>query len=187
MAYISEHIRVENARITSRNFSGKEELPYNPAGKRNFSVVFDKEMGYNLWLDGWKIKGRDFEAYATAKHNGAPVDEDAEAPGYLNVAVAFGNKPPKIVMISNGRPQELNEQTVSILDDANIESVDLDISPYNWTLPTGASGVKAYLNTMYVVLKPDAFYDKYAKYYEAPAMPESGSSDSDNFGLPFEI
>ena len=49
-----------------------------------------------------------------------------------------------------------------ILDTAYISKVDLTVTPYQWELKSGKSGVKAYLKTMYVTLDKDEFEDRYA-------------------------
>ena len=141
-------IELENARIIFRNFRGEEER-YNPAGKRNFSVIIPDEVEQRLIADGWNIKHL------------APRDEDDTPTPYLQVAVSYDNYPPAVYMISNGRKTELNNETIDILDRAELENVDMVITPYFWEMTNG-SGIKAYLKEMYVTVRTSRFADKYS-------------------------
>lgn len=149
---ITRNITIEGARIGFRNFSGKESR-YNPAGRRNFCVFFDKEIAEQLIADGWNVR------WLPAKE----AEED-DVP-YLQVAVNFDNIPPKIILISSRGKTMLDANTVDILDWADIRNVDLIIRPYNWVLHEGTrnekSGVKAYLKSMYITIEEDEFERKY--------------------------
>ena len=154
-------LNIENAQIRFRNFSGKEGR-YNPVGDRNFVVFIDSEDAVNLEKDGWNIK------YLQ------PRDEQDIAQAYLPVAVSFRNIPPRIILITNeGRNKTmLGEDSVDILDWADIANADIQINPSFWEVG-GKSGIKAYLKKAYIVLEEDEL-DK--KYYD---VPDSGT----NFGL----
>lgn len=146
--YIDDKIIIHNARIMFRNFSG-EETQFNRAGDRNFcAVIDDPDKAAQLSADGWNIKQ-------------LPVREDGDEPTYIiNVAVKFDKKPPRIYMVAGDKKTEITEETVGCLDYVEIKSVDLSISPYNWSTRTG-SGVKAYLHTLYVTIEEDPFAYKY--------------------------
>ena len=148
---VNNNIKIENARIIFKNFSGKEVPPYNPAGCRNFCVIIDNDLAVKLEEDGWNIK------YLK------PEDEEDEPQAYISVAVSFFPYPPKIVVISDGKPEEYTEEMIYSLDGSEMENVDLVIRPYNWKMK-GKGGVKAYLKTMYVTLSEDEFAKKYAHY-----------------------
>lgn len=152
---MAKNIVVENARILFRNFKG-EESKYNPKGNRNFCLLIDDpNLERDLIADGWNVK------YLQ------PLDPgDPEQP-YIKVKVAFGNYPPKIHMISGGHRTLLDEESVGILDWAEIENIDLTISPYHWDV-SGRQGVTGYLKTMWVVIREDEFEAKYAKYDDSP-------------------
>ncbi len=148
MAYKkTNNIVIENARLIFKNFSG-EESKFNRAGNRNFCVVLDQETADELAADGWNIK------YLRPR-------EDGEEPTpYLQVTVAFGNIPPKVIMIAGRNKTPLDSMSIGTLDYAEIANVDLIIRPYNWEV-NGKQGIKAYLKTMYVEIEQDAFANKY--------------------------
>ena len=141
------NISVENARIIFRNFAGKEGR-YNPKGKRNFCLIIDNDVAENLKDIGWNVK------YLN------PRDPDEAPQAYLQIAVAYENFPPKIWLISGGRKTELDEDTVSVLDYAEIENVDLIVRPYVWDV-NGKGGIKAYVKNMYVTVAENEFEKKY--------------------------
>jgi len=144
---VNKNLVVENARIGFRNFSGKEGK-FNPAGRRNFCVFLEKEMGEQLEKDGWNIRWLE------------PRDETEDKQAYLQVAVSYDNIPPKIVLVSSHGKTQLDESSVNLLDWAEITNVDLIIRPYNWAV-NGKEGVKAYVKSMYVTIAEDNFENKY--------------------------
>ena len=156
---VNKNIVIENARIGFRNFSG-EEGQFNPAGRRNFCVFLDFDMGKVLEEDGWNVRWL------------APREEEDQETPYLQVAVSYANIPPKILLISTGSKTMMNDDTVGMLDWAEIENVDIIIRPYNWEIVNKKetkSGVKAYVKSMYITIVEDEFSDKYAD------IPLSGS------------
>lgn len=141
------NISVENARILFRNFAGKESK-YNAKGKRNFCLILDNDVAEDLKQIGWNIK------YLS------PRDPDDDPQAYLQVAVAFDNFPPKIWLISGGKKTELTEDTVAVLDYAEVENIDVIVRPYIWEV-NGKIGIKAYVKNMYVTIVENEFEKKY--------------------------
>lgn len=148
-------IAIEHARIGFRNFSGKEGK-FNAAGKRNFCVFLDPVDAETFKEDGWNIKYLE------------PRDENEDRVPYLKVAVNFDNVPPQVIMITGRGKTRLDEETVDILDWAEIENVDIVITPYEWEV-NGRSGIKAYLKAIYVTLVEDEFESKYANVPDSAA------------------
>lgn len=141
------NISVENARIIFRNFAGKPSK-FNAEGKRNFCLLLDNDVAEDLKDIGWNIK------YLN------PRDPDEEPQAYLQVSVAFDNFPPNIWLVSGGKKTKLNEDTVSILDYAEIENVDIIVRPYTWEV-NGKGGIKAYVKNMYITIVENEFEKKY--------------------------
>ncbi len=80
--------------------------------------------------------------------------------------------PPKIFLVAGNKKTKLDENTVNVLDFAEIENVDIVVRPYSWEV-SGHSGVKAYVKNMYVTIVKDEFEDKYAD------VPDSAMSSVD--------
>lgn len=148
---IKNNIVIEDAKIGFRNFTGNAGK-FNAAGKRNFCVFLDQELAAVLENDGWNVR------YLQ------PRDETEEQRPYLQVAVSYENVPPKIVLVTTKGKTILDENTVNILDWAEIAEVDIVIRPYNWEV-NDKSGVKAYVKHMYVTIVEDEFE---SKYYDVP-------------------
>lgn len=150
-------IQIENAQIRFRNFSGKEGR-FNPPGKRNFCVLLDADTAQKLIEDGWNVR------LLKSQDPGSPDQ------AYMQVAVSYDNIPPKIVLITSRGKTLLDETTVSSLDWAEIENVDLTIRPYNWEV-SGKSGVKGYVKSMWVTIREDPFEGKYMEVEDSEEVP----------------
>ena len=151
--FVNNKIKIENARIGFRNFGGKESQ-FNLAGRRNFCVFLEDELAQTLQEDGWNVRWLQ------------PRDDQEKEQGYLQVEVSYKNIPPTITMISSSGRTLLDETSVSVLDWAEIEEIDLVIRPYNWEMHVGTKnekrGVKAYIEKMYVKIVEDEFEKKWA-------------------------
>ena len=151
-------ITIQDAKIIYRNFRG-EGSAFNAKGKRNFSIVFnDADLVNDLLEDGWKLKPL------------KPRDDDDEQAWQMPVEVKYrdmsGNevRPPEVYLCTypNGKLKKtrLTEDTIGMLDFAEIAKVDLIIRPYEWEM-NGKTGIKAYLKTMYITVVEDELADKY--------------------------
>ena len=141
-------IRIDNAKIAFRNFAG-EERKFNPAGNRNFCVFLPEDVAKSMEAEGWNIRWL----------NSYP---DEPAQGIISVKLNFGNYPPNIILISDGKMTRLDENTVDTLDFAELEKVDLILRGYEWNV-SGKHGIKAYLKTGYFILVVDELAKKYAE------------------------
>lgn len=145
-------ILMEGVRIIFRNFEGKEG-PYNKAGERNFAVILDEQTAEALAADEWNVKMLQ-----------PREEEDDQTPQpYLPVSLRFDFFPPRIVLITSRGRTNLDEESVQMLDWADITNVDLIVRPYPWGPINGKSGIKAYVQSMYVTIEEDALELKYSE------------------------
>lgn len=145
-------VLMEGVRIIFRNFAGKEGQ-YNREGDRNFAVLLEEQVAEAMAADGWNVK------WLKPRED----DEDETSQAYLPVSLNFGKgRPPRVVMITSRGRTTLDEEMVELLDWADIINVDLIVRPYEWTV-SGKSGIKAYLQSIYVTIEEDELERKYAE------------------------
>jgi hypothetical protein len=139
---------IDDARIIFRNFAG-EQTKFNSKGNRNFALVIDDEASANRLTDeGWNVKVK------------PPRDEDDTPLMFLPVKVNFNEKGPKVYLSTGEKMVELDEESVEMLDNIEIASVDLDIRPYDWEV-NGRTGRTAYLEKIHVIQVVDRFAARY--------------------------
>lgn len=139
---------VEDARLVFRNFSGKEGQ-YNREGDRNFAVILPEDVAEQMVADGWNVR------FLAAREEG-----DVDTP-YIQVAVNFKNRPPRVVMITSTARTNLDEDSVDALDWVDIRVADLIARGYEWEV-NGKRGIKAYLQSLFVTIEEDELERKYA-------------------------
>lgn len=148
----------ENVRIIQSwaNFSGAEGK-FNRAGDRDFQIeIEDPAKAQELIAEGWNVRERERK------------DNPGEFWYTMKIKVNFNAKNPKlvpnIILIQNGKMTRLTEDTVGILDRIELESADLEINPYTWSMPSGETGVSAYVKNLYVTQRMSSLDAKYAEY-----------------------
>ena len=160
-------LTIKNAKIFSRNFSGKEGK-YNPEGRRNFCVfIEDIRDAEAMEKDKWNVRWLE------------PRDEGGERKAFIQVAVSYKNIPPKVVLVSKKGQTRLDEDEINMLDWAEIENVDLTINPSHWEV-NGNKGIKAYLRSAYVTIYEDELDELYSN------VPDSAQSSVTDEGIPFD-
>jgi len=143
---------MEGVRIIFRNFAGKEGQ-YNREGDRNFAVLLDDKTAEEMDADGWNVK------WLRPREED---EEDATQQAYLPVSVNFKGRPPRVVLITSRGRTNIDEDQIEMLDWADIINVDLIVSPYAWTV-NDKSGIKAYLQSLYVTIQEDPLELKYSE------------------------
>lgn len=143
-----ENVILEDVRILFRNFSGKEGQ-FNRAGNRNFNVLLPEDIAKQMLKDGWNVKEL------------KPRDEEDELEYRVEVAVNYGGRPPRLVMVTSRGKTNLDEDSVDLLDWADIVHADVILRPYQWEV-NGKTGVKAYLQTGFFTIREDELELKYA-------------------------
>jgi hypothetical protein len=139
---------VEDARIIIRNFAGKE-MKFNREGDRNFLIELDPNVAERMLADGWNVRYLD------------PRDQDDGPTPCISIAINFSNRPPRVILITSTTRTQLDEQSIEVLDWADIKTVDLIARGYEWNF-NGNSGTKAYLQSLFVTIEEDALERKYA-------------------------
>ena len=143
-------VQIDDARIAFRNFRGEGDK-FNREGDRNFVLIIPtEEIADALTKEGWNVKIRD------------PREEGDLPFMYLPVKVKFNDRGPQVYLITGGRRNRLDEDTVAMLDDIDIINVNLDIRPYDWEV-NGKTGRTAYLQAIEVFQEIDRFAARYAE------------------------
>ena len=141
-------LQIDNAHIIFRNFSG-EASKFNREGDRNFALrIFDQDIADKLLDLGWNVKIK-------------PPREEGEDPFmYLPVKIKFNDYGPKVYLKSGSNRVVLDEESISCLDNIEIENADLDIRPYDWDV-NGKQGRTAYLQGGLITQKVDRYQEDF--------------------------
>lgn len=141
-------LQIDNAHIIFRNFAG-EASKFNREGDRNFALrIFDQGIADKLLDLGWNVKIK-------------PPREEGEDPFmYLPVKIKFNDYGPKVYLKSGSNRVTLDEESISCLDNIEIENADLDIRPYDWDV-NGKQGRTAYLQGGLITQKVDRFSEDF--------------------------
>lgn len=181
-----------------RNFSG-EPTSLNPQGgdaSRGFALklnhedsvisycgldVLPKDIFHMLKEDGW-----------TGLQIREPRDEDEEPTYILNVKLKYryrnGEKRPSkyvptVIQNTENGKIKLDEDTIGLLDDADISLAKISIRPYEWDKEKKPGRYSPQLKTLYVWLNEEAD-DEFAEETYGKA-PTEGFSEIDDDDTPF--
>lgn len=152
---VDGNLRIENAVVIFKNFTGAP-TQFNPAGgKRTFSVCLTKEWADILIADGWNVRVRELEEGDRIYHTEIVVNENSTYPPHLYMVIEF-NGEKKLVML---KPDQYRK-----LDQDMIVNIDLEIHPFEHG--RGVAGAKkGYLKNLWATLQPvNDFNGKYAGY-----------------------
>lgn len=141
---------IDGRDIIFKNFEGRGDK-FNREGDRNFSLrINDPETADALIEQGWNVRVK-------------PARDDDEGDFMrLPIKIKFSDYGPKVYLWTGERRNELDEESIGMLDQIEIESVNMDIRPYDWEV-NGRTGRTAYLQTIEVTQKIDRFAARYAK------------------------
>ena len=143
-------LEIEDARIIYRNFEGVASK-FNREGDRNFAVIVPNDKIKDILVEaGWNVKIK------------PPRDEDDTPFMFIPVKVKFNNRGPAAYLRSGETVTRLNDETIGILDEIDIQSVSMDLRPYDWDV-NGKTGRTAYLQAINVIQNIDRFGDMYAQ------------------------
>ena len=143
-------LEIEDARIIYRNFEGVASK-FNREGDRNFAVIVPNDEIKDILVEaGWNVKIK------------PPRDEDDTPFMFIPVKVKFNNRGPAAYLRSGETVTRLNEETIGILDEIDIQSVSMDLRPYDWDV-NGKTGRTAYLQAINVIQNIDRFGDMYSQ------------------------
>ena len=143
-------LEIEDARIIYRNFEGVASK-FNREGDRNFAVIVPNDEIKDILVEaGWNVKIK------------PPRDEEDTPFMFIPVKVKFNNRGPAAYLRSGETVTRLNEETIGILDEIDIQSVSMDLRPYDWNV-NGKTGRTAYLQAIDVIQNIDRFGDMYAQ------------------------
>lgn len=142
-------LQIDEAKIIFRNFAGVGSK-FNREGDRNFSVLIEDEDVANALAD------RDYNVKIK------PPREEGDTPFmHLPVKVKFNERGPRVFLKTGERVNELDEESVSLLDEIDIASVDMDLRTYEWEV-NGKTGRTVYLQSIHVTQEVDRFADRYS-------------------------
>lgn len=140
--------------IIWKNFAGRA-TEFKPEGTRVF----------NLKLDPAGAEFFEAAGISGVKNLRFDPEYDEEVMSKVPVSVQFGEYPPEIYMIVNGRKKRLNEDTVGLLDRCRITGGDMYLAPWEWKV-AGKTGIKLFLRKAYLEIELDSMDDKYSDYEE---------------------
>ena len=155
--------KLTNARTTTfcghqikfRNFSGRPTKFDRDGGKKSFALILSPEEADAMSADGWNVQSP------------VPKDESYPTIPIINVKVNLtSNNPPEVWVITDTHKTRLTPETISSLDYAEIEYVDITINPHEFERRDGSIAANAYLKSLYVKIVKDELAEKYDNLVE---------------------
>lgn len=141
-------LQIDDAKIIFKNFEGRGDK-FNREGDRNFSILIEDPATADALIEqGWNVRVK-------------PARDEDEGPFMrLPVKVKFTEYGPNVYLKTGENMNRLDEETIGILDNIEIDSVDLDIRPFDWEV-NGRTGRTAYLQSIHVTQRIDRFAARY--------------------------
>lgn len=151
-------LQIDDAKVIFKNFEGRGDK-FNREGDRNFSLLIeDPDTADALINEGWNVRIK-------------PARDEDEGPFMrLPVKVKFTEYGPSAYLKTGDRLNKLDEESIGCLDNIEIESVDMDIRPFDWEV-NGKTGRTAYLQSIHVTQRIDRFAARYANLNEDEKLP----------------
>ena len=158
---VEENVILEDVSIQYRNFSGNNDR-FHP-GKQGFSVFLPDEVSNELESIGWHVKHKQ-------SRYGDQINQ-------MDISFSYDHFAPLIKLhAADGTETILNRDTVSLLDNVDIQRADVEIRPYNWDV-NGKQGTSAKVHELNVYAKPPR--------RSIRASLHRGLRDSEDDDLPF--
>ena len=151
-------VTIRDAEFRFLNMEGRADL-FNEAGEANrgFQVILPEDLAAAMAEDGWNIKD------TRPRRNADPEElAEFEPRPYLDVALSYkyDTMAPKVYMVTPSMMTLLSQDTVKLIDSADIVKMDLTINASAWTMGE-KSGIKAYLAEAYVTIKESQLAAEY--------------------------
>lgn len=139
---------IDGRDLIFRNFEGRGDK-FNREGDRNFSLrIREAETADTLAKEGWNVRVKPAR------------DEEEDDFMRLPIKVKFTDYGPKVYLWSGDNRVELDEESIGCLDSIEIDRVNMDVRPYNWTV-NGRDGRTAYLQVIEVFQRTNRFEERY--------------------------
>lgn len=170
------NINIVDGVIAYSNFSGRIN-ECNENGNRTVTFVIPDDIAQDLINDGWNIRLQ------------LPKNDDENPRYLLEVTMSFRTKDgrpkdPKVFIVREDNSiVHMTEETIGTLDGKDIISADAVIGPWYWER-NGRSGIKAYINSLYLKIKENPIDAKYRPMIDRMNNSFVGTNDLD---LPFPI
>ena len=120
-----DRVEIDDARICRRHFGGHDDGQYNAEGDHNFTLIIPDEKTADLLIErGYNV-------------NIKPPRDEFESPFITMKVKIYPNKKTgdidfDAIVKSRGNIQQLNIDTLEMLDRIDMAKIDFDIRPYDW-------------------------------------------------------